>query len=136
VMEAVAAGKIAGRLRPEQQGWTQAAVPLKFEQAAREAATGFARCHAIWHLGLPAVFLRPQEQRECESSLFSVRLVRSSSKISTKKFAQEKDCCHVLSTLCQKIPFVSTRLSPADRSHGFPRSSAKQTRRLGPPSIK
>jgi hypothetical protein len=49
-------------------------------------------------LGL-AVFPRPQERRECESSLFWVRLARSSSEISRNKFAQERDSCHVLSRL-------------------------------------
>jgi len=72
---------------------------VKHEQAAHEAATGFELCRAISCSGL-AVFPRPEERRKCESSLFSVRLVRSSSEITTRKFAQEKDSCHVLSTLC------------------------------------
>jgi hypothetical protein len=54
----------------------------------------------------PVVSLRPQESRECVSFLFSVRLAQSSIEISTKKFAQGKDGCHVLTTLCQKIPFL------------------------------
>src|SRR5207247_8814828 len=73
-----------------------AAVQVKREQASHEPATGFELCRAISSLGL-AVFPRPQERRECESSLFSVRLIRSSSEISTRKFAQEKHSCHVLS---------------------------------------
>ena len=94
-VEVVAAGRIAGGPRPERQ----VAVPVKREQAAHEAAIGFELCRAISCLGL-AVFPRPQERKECESSLFSVRLVRSSSEISTRKFAQEKNSCHVLSRLC------------------------------------
>ena len=94
-MEAVAAERIAGRALPERR----VAVQVKREQAAHEAATGSELCLAISCLDL-AVFPRPQEGRKCESSLFWVRLARSSSEISGNKFAQERDSCHVLSRLC------------------------------------
>jgi hypothetical protein len=77
------------------------AAQLKRDQAAHEAATGFALCLAISCLDL-AVFPRPEEGRKCESSLFSVRLARSSNEISTKNCAQERDSCHVLSRLFLK----------------------------------
>jgi hypothetical protein len=99
-LEIAAAERIAGGTLPERR----VAVQLKREQAAHEAATGFALCRAISCLDL-AVFPRPQEGRKCESSLFSVRLARSSSEISTKKCAQERDSCHVLSRLFLKNPF-------------------------------
>ena len=84
----MAAEKIASGL-PERQ----VAVRVKREQAAHEPVTGFERYRAIWCLGL-AVFPRRQARRECESSLFSVRLVQPSIEMITKKFAQETDCCH------------------------------------------
>ena len=74
-VEVVAAGRIAGRARPEQQGRKRGAVLSKVEPAAHEAATGFAPCRGISHLNL-RVLLRMQDLMECESSLFSVRLVR------------------------------------------------------------
>jgi len=74
-VEVVAAGRIAGRAHPEQQGRKRGAVGLKLEQAAQAAATGFAPCPGVSHLNL-RVLLQMQDLMECESSLFSVRLVR------------------------------------------------------------
>ena len=95
-VEVVAGGGIAVSLLLE----PQVAVRSKCGQAAHEAAIGFAPCHAISHLP-PAVSPQPQELRKCGSFLFSVRLAQSSIEISTNKFAQEKDRCHVLSTLAK-----------------------------------
>src|ERR1044071_8993726 len=97
-----AARKIAEESLPEQQVSRLVAVQLACRQAAVEAATRFARYRAILYLNL-AVFLGPQEL-EYEWSLFSVQSVRSSSEIITRKSAQEKDCCHVISAPCEKIP--------------------------------
>jgi hypothetical protein len=73
-VEVVAAGRIAGRAHPEQQGRKRGPVLSKFEPA-HEGATGFAPCPGVSHLNL-RVLLRMQDLMECESSLFSVRLVR------------------------------------------------------------
>jgi hypothetical protein len=98
-----AVGRIAAPPLLERQVLGQVAVRLKWEQAAHEAATGSALCRAVSHFPR-AAFLRPQESWECESSLFSVRLVRSSSENDYKEVCAGKTLLSRVKYALQKFP--------------------------------